>query len=92
MTCTSCDKAIADDAAFCPYCGTKLPDATNDQEERQLRRPRNGRLLAGVCAGMADYFGGTALAFRIGFVLMTIITAGLLAIGYAALAIIIPNE
>ncbi|MBI4769302.1 MAG: PspC domain-containing protein [Chloroflexi bacterium] len=36
---------------------------------RQLRRPRRGRMLSGVCAALADFTGISAFWFRLGFLL-----------------------
>lgn len=47
---------------------------------------RNKR-LAGVCAGIADYFGWDPLWIRVGFVVATISGAGFLPLVYLALAI-----
>jgi phage shock protein C len=53
-------------------------------------RPRNGKMIAGVCAALAARFGIPKALVRIGFVLF-----GLFGIGefvYIALWIIIPKE
>ena len=41
---------------------------------RRLTRSRN-KLIAGVCAGLADYLGVNVTMFRIGFVIVSIISA-----------------
>jgi phage shock protein C len=53
-------------------------------------RPRNGKMIAGVCAALAARFGIPKALVRIGFVLF-----GLFGVGefvYIALWIIIPKE
>jgi phage shock protein PspC (stress-responsive transcriptional regulator) len=37
----------------------------NDISSKTLERKREGRMLAGVCAGLADYFGFPVAAVRV---------------------------
>jgi phage shock protein PspC (stress-responsive transcriptional regulator) len=41
-----------------------------------LVRPRNGRIIAGVCAGLADRFGVSRGLVRLGFVVFGLVGAG----------------
>jgi phage shock protein PspC (stress-responsive transcriptional regulator) len=59
--------------------------------ERRLVRPRKGRWIAGVCAGIADRFGVSRLGVRLLFVLSTIIPGPQFLL-YIALWIFIPSE
>ena len=43
-------------------------------EPKKLRRPRQGRMLAGVCAAFANYFGLDPTVVRVAYVLLTIFT------------------
>jgi phage shock protein PspC (stress-responsive transcriptional regulator) len=56
-----------------------------------LYRPRDGRVIAGVCAGLARRFGTTPGRVRLIFVLSTILPGPQILI-YAALWIFMPNE
>ncbi|MFC7545226.1 PspC domain-containing protein [Plantactinospora sp. GCM10030261] len=58
---------------------------------RKLVRPRDGRMLAGVCAGLARRFGMSAGMVRLLFVL-SLLLPGTQVIVYLALWIIMPNE
>lgn len=61
--------------------------------EKKLTRPRTGRMLSGVCAGLANYFGLDVTLVRIAYVLLTLFSAafpGILI--YIILLIIIPEE
>lgn len=60
--------------------------------DRKLRRPRNGRMLAGVCAGLADFFGLDVSLVRIVYALATICTAFSGVIIYFLLVLIVPEE
>jgi phage shock protein PspC (stress-responsive transcriptional regulator) len=57
---------------------------------RRLRRIREGQNIAGVCNGLAVYAELDVAWIRTGFVLGTLVTAGLLAIVYIALVFILP--
>lgn len=41
-----------------------------------LVRPRQGKWIAGVCAGLADRFGVSRWVVRLGFVIFGIVGAG----------------
>ncbi|MDR6558112.1 phage shock protein PspC (stress-responsive transcriptional regulator) [Arthrobacter pascens] len=58
--------------------------------EAIMVRPRNGKMIAGVCAALAARFGIPKALVRIGFVLFGLFGVGELA--YIALWIIIPKE
>lgn len=60
--------------------------------DKRLERPRAGRMLAGVCAGIAEYFGLEVSLVRIGYVLLTLFTAFCGVLVYFILAVIIPQE
>ncbi|SDQ11517.1 phage shock protein C (PspC) family protein [Curtobacterium sp. UNCCL20] len=56
-----------------------------------LTRPRNGRILAGVCAGIADRFGWSRTFVRIAWVILSLFP-GPLWIAYVVLWILMPNQ
>jgi len=43
--------------------------------ERKLRRSHN-QMIAGVCAGIAEYLGFDITLVRVGYVLLSILSAG----------------
>ena len=53
-----------------------------------MARPRNGKIIAGVCAALADRFGVSRTLVRIGFVFFGLFGVGELV--YIALWILIP--
>ena len=55
----------------------------------QLVRPRNGKWIGGVCAGLADRFGLPRLLVRLGFVIFGVVGIGELV--YIVLWIVIPK-
>ena len=62
------------------------------EEKKTLRRSRHNRIFAGVCGGLAEFFGISAFWFRLGF-LLALIPGGVPGfLLYLLLWIIIPNE
>jgi phage shock protein C len=57
-----------------------------------LIRPRDGRMLAGVCAGVADYFGLDVTLVRVIWAVLAVITGGAGILAYLVAWILIPNE
>ena len=59
---------------------------------KMLMRPRDGRMLAGVCAGVADYFGLDVTLVRVIWAVVSVITGGAGVLAYLVAWIIIPGE
>ena len=59
---------------------------------QKLRRPRTGRMISGVCAGLANFFGLDVSLVRIVYTFATVFTAFAGVIIYIILLIIIPEE
>jgi phage shock protein C len=57
-----------------------------------LVRPRQGRILGGVCAGLARRFGMNATTMRILFVVTLIVIPGSQILVYPLLWILMPSE
>jgi phage shock protein PspC (stress-responsive transcriptional regulator) len=77
------------------------PHDSLPHDQRRARRPntnerlfrsRTDRVWGGVLGGMGHYIGIDPLLLRIGYVLSTVITAGIAAIGYLLLWWLIPEE
>ena len=58
---------------------------------KRLYRIRDGRVVAGVCAGLAAYFGVDPTLIRLAFALLTIF-GGLGALLYLGAWLVIPDE
>ncbi len=63
----------------------------NNGAARRLYRIRNGRVVAGVAAGLATYFGVDPTLVRLAFALLTVF-GGLGALLYLVAWVIIPDE
>jgi phage shock protein C len=61
-------------------------------ETKRLVRARKGRLLAGVCAGIAEYVGIDVTVVRLVFVALGVVTFGVGVLIYLAAWIVIPEE
>lgn len=57
-----------------------------------LVRKRDGRMVAGVCAGLADYFGTDVTLLRVIVVAVAVITGGAGLLAYLVAWAIIPEE
>ncbi len=57
-----------------------------------LVRPRENRIIAGVCAGLADYTGMDVNLLRVIVALVTLVTVGTGVLAYILAWIVIPEE
>jgi phage shock protein C len=87
MYCNYCGKVIQDDHLHCAYCGKSV---TGSIGRKRLVRPRE-RTIAGVCAGLGQYFDLDVTIIRVMWVL-SVIFAGCGLVAYLVCWIVIPNE
>lgn len=73
MFCETCGSPIEEDDVFCRKCGRALTDAGREGHRRVCSREGPGRMIAGVCAGYASYFGKDVTLIRIVWVLAALI-------------------
>ena len=65
----------------------------NEQNEpKRLIRTRKGRLVAGVCSGVAEYAGIDVNLVRLVLAGLTLLTGGFFALVYLAAWIVLPEE
>ena len=62
------------------------------ETNKKLRRSDDDSMIAGVCAGLADFFGLDVSLVRIVYALATIFTAFSGVIIYFLLVLIVPEE
>jgi phage shock protein C len=65
---------------------------TDRNGSKVLVRSRDGRMLAGVCAGLAGYFGFDVTVVRVIWAVVSVITGGAGVLAYLVAWIIIPDE
>ena len=63
----------------------------NMSDKKRLFRDTDKALIAGVCSGLAEYFGLDVLIVRILFVIFTVITAGWMILLYIVLWLLVPE-
>ena len=85
--CPYCAEEIRDEAVKCRYCGSLLEGSALS---RTWYRSRRGKMIAGVCAGLARQFGVSVTALRLAVVLLTLLGAGWGVIVYVVLWVIMP--
>lgn len=65
---------------------------TDENGSKVLVRPRNGRMLAGVCAAFAGYFGLDVTLVRVIWAIVSVMTGGAGVLAYLVAWVIIPGE
>jgi phage shock protein C len=70
---------------------TDMDENIGSGGKRRLLRPREGRLAAGVCVGLANYLGVDVNLVRLGFGIFTVFW-GLGALIYALAWLVLPEE
>lgn len=88
MYCNYCGKVIQDDASHCAYCGKRVGGVMG---RKRLMRSRTDRKIAGVCAGVAEYFDLDVSLVRVVWLVMAVFTVvGFLS--YPVAWIVMPEE
>ena len=73
MYSTSCGRQITAEAAYCPSCGGAQPGVL---ARRRFFRPRQGRKIAGVCLGVANYLDLDVTLVRVIWLLVALAGGG----------------
>jgi phage shock protein C len=96
MTCPNCQKEIAAGSSFCCNCGTKQPQtgpggvSQAPGYSKRLMRSSTDKKIAGVCAGLADYFDLDPTIIRLVWVL-AFFFGGAGGLAYLVLWIVLPQ-
>jgi phage shock protein PspC (stress-responsive transcriptional regulator) len=94
MFCTQCGVSLGEvQPNFCPGCGrsTRGGESSYRPYQKVLQRPRQGRRIAGVCAGLANYLDVDVTLVRVlAAIAFFCYGTGLLA--YIIAIFVMPNE
>lgn len=90
--CPWCAEWIRAEAVKCRFCGSALEGARRSFVTEPWLRPREGRMLAGVCAGLAEQFGISVSIVRLAFVLGTFVSGGVFVVVYLGLWLAMPSD
>ncbi len=90
MTCYNCNQEILEGSRYCYHCGAAQKVATPPAlPAKPLRRSRKNKMIAGICAGFAEYFGLDISLVRVIWLLVALFGGGGL-LAYIICWIIIP--
>ena len=95
MYCTQCGTQLADTARYCTSCGKPAGPGMHfvpvAAAPKKLRRIREGKKIAGVCAGFAEYFGTDVTVMRIIWVALLLLPPHIGLIGYIVSWAVLPK-
>ena len=96
MFCTRCGIELTDTANFCSTCGAATPNAASSfraaPNGTRLTRPEEGKRIAGVCAGVARFWGLDVTLVRILWAIVSIWPPGVGVLAYIVCWIIMPRD
>jgi len=90
--CGNCGKSLTDDARFCSVCGRPIYVTAPVYVQTRLIRPRAGRMVAGVCQGLANSYHWDVVWVRVITVLATVFSSGAGLIAYIVFWLVMPEE
>jgi len=94
MYCTYCAKEFAEEDRFCSACGGARHTRPffNERKGVSFSRPREGKKIAGVCAGVARYFELDVTLVRIVWIVLVFVPPVPGLIAYLACWIAMPKD
>ncbi len=94
MFCGRCGAELGAEARFCSACGAPASAAAwqSGPSMSRLVRPRTGRVIAGVCAGIAQQYGWELVWVRVVAVLLAVFSSGAGIVAYIVFWIVMPEQ
>lgn len=93
MVCPACGMEMVEGARFCSGCGrATMMSAAYAPVRGTLVRPREGRMIAGVCAGFAQRYGWDTVVVRLVLTVVVVFGCGTPLLAYLIAWIVMPNE
>lgn len=86
---------MSEEVRFCAACRAAAPaqpTAYSSASCRPLARPRVGRMVAGVCQGIANRYQWDPVWVRVIAVISALFGGGLGAIAYVVMWVVVPEE
>lgn len=93
MFCSRCGKQLDPTSRFCNSCGATVNGVPPAGAARtsQLVRPRENRMIGGVCAAFALHYGWDLNLVRVITAVIMVLSAGSGVVAYIAAWVIIPE-
>lgn len=89
--CAACGAEHGAGARFCSNCGRPVMVQAYAPVRPPLERPRQGRVIAGVCAGFAQHYAWDPVIVRLVVCLVALCGVGTPVIAYLIAWIVMPN-
>ena len=89
--CAVCGRQFQTDAHFCASCGAAATSLPPVSAKPRLVRPRQPRMLAGVCSGVAIYYGWDIVLVRILYAVFCCLTLTTGALVYLVAWVLLPE-
>ena len=89
MICVRCGKQIAEESSYCNFCGSRQRSSLRS---KLLSRSSTDSQIAGVCGGIAEYFGVDATIVRLIWLALSVFPGGIVGgvVAYLLAWIVIP--
>jgi phage shock protein PspC (stress-responsive transcriptional regulator) len=87
--CVHCSKQIAEDSSYCSFCGSRQRSSLRS---KVLTRSSTDSKIAGVCGGLAEYFGIDATIVRLTWLALSVFPGGIVGgvVAYILAWVVIP--
>lgn len=91
MVCQACHQQGISGGAYCSGCGQQFVAQAYAVPQPTLFRAREGKVIAGVCAGLAARYGWDPILVRLALVALVLCGFGSGVLAYLAAWIVIPK-